>query len=176
MSDPRATLRSYLRHVNDHDVEGALAHLAEDFRLSFPNGPELDRSAMESAMGWDAGTEGRVDWESIESEEPDEIAIRGQETNEFLRLLGIPPLPFRSHFRFDDAGLILRQRHAVEWPDPPVEEALAPAVAWAEVNEPETLAEIYPDGHLVYSEAKGRRWLGLLRRWRDATGDRPAGS
>jgi len=65
------------------------------------------------ALGW-AGTEGRVDWR-ITDEDADEITIESEETNEFLRLLGVEPLRFRSRFSFGDGGLIARQAHEVDW-------------------------------------------------------------
>lgn len=110
---------------------------------------------------------GRVEWEVVEEDGRD-IAVDGTESNEFFRLLGVGPLPFRSRFRVDHDGRIVWQRHESEGPGPDYAAALEKAVAWAEQHQPDELAEIYPDGQLVYSEAIGRRWVALLRRWKAA--------
>lgn len=165
--DPRAIVTAYLDAVNRHDIDGALACLSDDFTLEFVGGPAMGKAGMASAMGWDAGVGGRVQWEVVE-EGAREVAVDGTESNEFFRLLGVGPLPFRSRFRVDDHGRIVRQRHQSQGPGSDYASALAEAVAWAERKEPEELAEIYPNGELVYSEAMGRRWVALLRRWKEA--------
>lgn len=163
--DLQDVLASYFEHVNRHDVAGALAHLTERFQLEFGGGPTLNKEEVARALGWDAGTEGRVEWRIV-SASGNEVSVEGEETNEFLNLLGVPPLPFTGRFEFDESGLIARQHHVVEWPGASIDQALAPAIAWAGEHAPEELARVYPDGRLVYSQESGRVWVALLRRWR----------
>ena len=166
---PRDVLASYLAQLNDHEIHRALEHLAEEFRLEFKGGPTLSKSDLSSALGWDAGTQGRLEW-SIVSETLETIAVEGEETNEFLTLLLIEPLAFRSEFRFNDDGLISHQVHDVDWTGVSVSDALAPAIEWATEHALDELAQAYPQGKMVYSEETGRRWVVLLRRWQAETG------
>lgn len=168
MSDAKEAVKGYLEAANGHDTGGALDHLHDEFELQFVKGPTLDKAAIGRAMGWDIGTEGVRSWRIV-SETGDEVVVEGEETNQFLQLLGSEPLKFRSEFRVDDQGLIMSQRYEVEWLSPSVEESLKPAIAWADVHAPEELAEVYPDGKLVYTEAMGRRWVALLKAWRSST-------
>ncbi|MDX1393849.1 MAG: nuclear transport factor 2 family protein [Gemmatimonadota bacterium] len=157
-------LARYMEAINRHDTRAALACLSRDFVLEFPGGAKLDRGGMESALGWDAGTKGRVEW-SVVAERGNVITIEGEETNEFLRLLEIGPLPFESRFELDDHGLIAKQMHRTDWGGVSVEEALSPVLAWARQAAPAELAEVYPDGRMTYTEEAGRAWVDLLRRW-----------
>lgn len=165
--DPRAIVTAYLDAASRHDVDAALRHLDDDFELTFSGGPSMGKEAMTAALGWDAGVGGRLDWVVVEEDGP-ELVVEGTETNAFFRLLGAEPLAFRSRFRVGGDGRITHQHHEVRGPGAGYEEALAEAVAWAGEHEPDELAEIYPDGRLVYSEEMGRRWVALLRRWRKA--------
>lgn len=131
----------------------------------------LGKEQVAAALGWDVGTEGRVTW-TVSSERGPEVRLDGTETNEFLRLLRLGPLEFSSRFEVDEEGRIATQTHEVDWSGTSVADALAPVLEWAAEVAPDELAEIYPDGGLVYTEEMGRRWVKLLRDWRAATGER----
>lgn len=165
--DPRAVVASYLGATGRHDVDAALRHLSDDFELQFVGGPSIGADGLRSALEWDRGVDGRLEWDWVAAAVT-EVVVEGRETSAFFQLLGVEPLPFRSRFLVSEEGLISRQRHEVHAPGAGYEEALARAVAWAEQHEPGELARIYPEGRLVYSEAMGRRWVALLRRWRGA--------
>ncbi len=162
-----ATVKAYREAVNSHDAEAALGYLCDDFRLEFAGGPELTKAALADAIGWDVGTRGRLDWRVVSSG-PGGIVVEGEETNAFLRLLGLGPLRFRSTFRVDPRGCIAAQRYEALSSEESVDEALRPVIAWAERHAPEELARLYPEGRLTYSERSGRGWVALLRRWRAA--------
>lgn len=169
MIGAKTTVNRYLSAVDRHDIDAALALLADDFELRFRGGPTMDREALARAMGWDVGTQGSLEWEVV-SEEGAEITVEGTETNEFLRLLGVPPLPFRSRFTVNEDRLIEHQLYEVDWSGVSMEDELAPAVRWAEEHAPGELAEIYPGRKLVYTEEMGRRWVALLKRWKKGGG------
>ncbi len=162
---PLEVLTSYLGCLNEHEVYRALEHLAEDFRLQFKGGPSLSKSDLAGALGWDTGTRGRVEWHIV-SESSAMIAVGGHETNDFLTLLLIEPLPFHSEFQFNGDGLISRQVHDVDWSGASVSDALAPAIAWAAEHAPDELARAYPNEKMLYSEETGRGWVALLRKWK----------
>lgn len=165
------TLERYLGAINRHATGEAMSYLRDDFVLEFGSGPKLGKPAVESALGWDAGTDGRIEW-NVTEERANVIVIEGEETNEFLRLLGFEPLPFRSRFTFGDEGRIAHQAHEADWSGMSVDEALEPVVEWARTAAPEKLEEVYPEGRMTYTEAAGRGWVALLRRWAEAEAGR----
>ena len=46
-------------------------------------------------------------------------------------------------------------------------EAMEPAVAWARRHRPEELAAIFPGEVMTYNREMARRWVTLLREWRE---------
>lgn len=171
--NPTGVVRAYLDRVNAHDVDGAMAFLEPDFELEFEGtDARMDRDGARRALEWDAGVNGRLLW-SIVADDEVTVTVEGAESNDFLELLGIDALGFRSCFHVDAADRIARQVHRADWPDPPLDEALAPAVAWAQQYEPEEIADLYRDGQIVYTRHMAIRWVALLRRWREATGPVP---
>lgn len=169
MKDAKDVVTSYLAAVGRHDPTAALAHLRNDFRLEFVGGPSMGKDGLEQAMGWDRGTSGSIEWEVVAAS-AGRVTIAGEETNEFLSLLGARPIRFEADFDVDDEGLIRRQRYEVVGSGPSMDALLDPVVSWARTHAPEELAAVYPDGRLVYTAAMGRRWVRLLRAWRGSTG------
>ncbi len=142
--------------------------LSETFQLEFAGTDfTMPKASARRALEWDVGTNGQVEWE-IERVTTQEVRIVGHETNDFLQLIGIGKLAFRSRFEVS-AGVITQQVHEVDWGDTSIDEALRPAVEWATAREPDELAAIYPEGRLEYTRDMGERWVSLLRRWRAAT-------
>lgn len=165
--EPLEVLRRYYEHRNRHETAAAEAYLAKSLEIQFVDGPTLNRQQVADAGGWDVGARGSVEWTVVETD-GDRVVIRGTETNEFLRLLAIPPIRFDSTFWFDDEGLITRQRYRADWGDVSLPDALEPAVAWAREHAPDELEKVYPGGKMVYTEDAARRWVALLTRWRQA--------
>ncbi|HSR67805.1 MAG TPA: nuclear transport factor 2 family protein [Acidobacteriota bacterium] len=162
-------IERYRQAVNAHDMDRALACLAPDFQLHFVGSEySLSKEALSKAMGWDAGADGQVEWEPVGSS-GGSFSYEGQESNEFLRLLGIPHLKFQTTFSVNSQGLIEKQRYQLLPDQPSSQEAMKPAVEWARRHRPQELAEIYPDGQMVYSKEMARRWVALLKEWRAAT-------
>lgn len=169
-NQPGEVVAKYLACLGEHDVPAALGYLSEGFQLEFKGGPTLGKEGLATALGWDTGTEGRLEWRVV-SGDGGSVTIEGHETNEFLRLLGIQPLEFGSRFRVNAEGLIQHQTHTTNWSGVSVQDSLAPVIAWAADHAAAELTLAYPDGEMVYSEEAGRRWVALLRRWRGQTTD-----
>lgn len=168
MTQAEHTVRRYLDHANAHDVSGALACLDDAFELEFAgSGHVMPKGAVGAALGWDAGVQGRMDWEVVGADGP-HVTITGQESNAFLSLLGIERLPFRSTFEVTENGSIRRQVHEVDWGDVSLDAAMQPLVEWARSHAPDELAEIYPEGRMHYTREAGARWVALAQRWRQA--------
>ena len=162
---------TYLRHVADHATKDALACLEPGFTIEFAGaGFELTREQTALALEWDAGANGRLDWHVVE-EGPSSVTIEGSEGNEFLDLIGIESLDFRSVYTVGMTGLISRQLHEVFWGPVSLADALAPLLAWAAEHEAGELDDIYPGGQMSYSGPMAVRWVRLARRWRSTTLD-----
>ena len=167
---PAQVAEKYLTCLAAHDITAALELLSDSFVLEFEGGPSLDKAGLAKALGWDTGTEGSLEWQIV-SEGPRDVTFEGHETNQFLSLIGVDPLEFRSRFEVDDEGRIQKQVHATDWSGVSIPDALAPAIEWATEHAPAELEGAYPNGAMVYSEESGRRWVALLRRWRSATSE-----
>ncbi len=168
-TEPKGQVDAYLAAINMHDIERARSFLASDFRITFVNyGVSLDKEQAREALAWDAGANGHV---SFEPSDVQEHAITGvlTEENEFLKLVGIPVLKARTTYRLDEQGLIREQFYELLPGQASLQDAMQPAVAWAEEHRPKELAEIYPDGKMIYSGEMARRWVALLKEWRSAT-------
>ncbi len=167
-TEPNGQIEAYLAAINIHDVERATSYLANDFRITFVNyGVSLDKEQAREALAWDAGANGHVRFEPSDVEEH---AITGllTEENDFLKLVGIPVLKARTTYRFDGHGLIKEQIYELLPHQASSQDAMQPAVAWAAKHQPKELAEIYPEGQMIYSEEMARRWVALLKEWRAA--------
>ncbi len=162
----RQNMTAYLEALNRHDVEAALSYLAEGFRIEFV-GTEMsmDREQARNALEWDAGAGGSFKL-AIDLLTGSSVQGLFTETNEFLRLVGIPELRSRNTFTFDEEGRIVHQAYEMLPDQPSFLEAMEPAVAWAGRHRPEELAVIYPDGVMTYNREMAQRWVVLLREWR----------
>lgn len=168
---PDQVVRNYLERLEAHDTEAAVARLAPDFEIEFPeSGFRMGRGDAARALAWDAGANGRMEW-TVTEVDGSRATVEGTETNDFLRLLGVGELSFTSVFELDEEGRIRRQRHEVDWGSRSLPEAMAPLVAWAREHEPEELERLYPEGRMVYSEPMARGWVALARKWKDATAE-----
>lgn len=172
--DPKEQLDAFLQALHAHDPEQALAFLAEDFRLEFVDyGSALTKEQTRAAFAWDTGTNGHVHYENLEVDGHQVTAIF-TETNDFLRLVGIPALQARITYVFDAQGRITEQRYTMLPDQPSFQAAMQPAVAWAATHQAEELAEIYPDNQMIYSREMAERWVRLLKAWHQATKTGPA--
>ena len=156
--------------LNDHKIEEALACTTDHFKVTFgESGFSVLKDDFRRAVGWDVGANGRVSCRKSEIV-GDDVVVQCWETNDFLSLLGIEGLTFQATLRFDSDDLIDEYVFELLPDQPSHEEAMKPAIDWASQHEPQELAQIYPDGQLVYSEEMATRWVALLERWRRATG------
>ena len=168
MDSTEQAVTDYLTHIDSHDVEAALSCLADTFELEFPGtGYSMTKEDARSALEWDAGTGGKLNWRIVDRAGR-QLTIQGHETNQFLELIGIGELAFRSTFEVTEAGRIGRQIHEIDWGPTTLGQAMEPLLAWASENAPDDLAEIYPDGRMIYTRPMAERWVALARRWQSA--------
>ncbi len=164
----RQTLQAYLQAINDHDIETALSYLSDDFTLVFTeSGLTMGKEQMADVLGWDSGANGNVTYDELQVSD-NTISSVFTEQNDFLKLIGIREMKARVSFEIKD-GLI-RQQHYEALPNQPsFMEKMQPAVDWAARHRKKVLDEIYPGGQLQFNQKMAKRWVALLRQWRDAT-------
>ena len=156
----------YLKNVAAHAIEDALACLAPDFELEFAGaGFALTKSQTATALEWDVGANGSLEWHFAE-ESSSSVTVVGSEGNDFLDLVGVGRLAFRSIYTIASTGLISRQLHDVTWGEVSLPEAMAPLIEWASEYELEELNEIYPAGQMSYSGPMATRWVRLAQKWK----------
>ncbi len=169
MGDATDIVGAYLEHVADHAIQDALACLAPEFKLEFAGaGFTMEKGQAATALEWDVGANGRLDWQLVD-ESLDTVTIRGSEGNDFLDLIGVGPLGFRSVFTISPTGLISHQLHEVSWGELSLSDAMVPLTMWASEHESEELAEIYPGGKMSYSGPMAVRWVRLAEKWKGGT-------
>ncbi len=159
----------YIQAVNDHDIDRVMGFLADDFQLHFTEYEmTLSKAQMRDVLGWDKGVNGKVSYDQLKME-ADSITGIFTERNEFFKLLGIDSLRAEVKYRFDNSGLISVQTYRALPDQPSFQNELEPAVEWARKNRPDEIAEIYPQDQINFNEEMGRRWVALLKEWRQAT-------
>ncbi len=159
----------YIQAVNDHDIDRVMGFLADDFQLHFTEYEmTLSKAQMRDVLGWDKGVNGKVTYDQLKME-ADSITGIFTERNEFFKLLGIDSLRAEVKYRFDNSGLISVQTYRALPDQPSFQNELEPAVEWARKNRPDEIAEIYPQDQINFNEEMGRRWVALLKEWRQAT-------
>ncbi len=169
MGDGAEIVGAYLGHLGDHSLQEALACLAPEFELEFAGaGFTLAKGQAATALEWDVGANGRLEWQLVE-ESLRTVTIQGSEGNDFLDLVGVGRLAFRSVFTLSPTGLISRQLHEVTWGKVSLSEAMIPLTAWASEHESAELAEIYPGEQMTYSRSMAVRWVRLAKKWKGAT-------
>ncbi len=162
-------IMEYLERIDRHDVDGALALVAEDFQLRFGgSAASMSKDDLEKALAWDAAVNSRATHEIVSSSE-DSATVLTTERNDFFALIGISALRSLSTFEVNAEGRIEKQRSNVLDGQPSWIDAMKPAVEWCSIHRPDELAAVHDEGRIVFDGASARRWLSLLRAWRKAT-------
>lgn len=164
----RKRFEAYIKALNEHDIEKALAYLAVNFQLVFTDqGFTIDKEGFADVLGWDKGVNGKVAYSDLDKEG---YSIKGlfTERNDFFELIGIEALKATMVFWFNTPGLIVKQSYTPLPNQPSVREKMQPAIEWARANRPAELEEVYPGGNMRYNQKMGERWVALLKEWKVA--------
>ena len=167
--DPAKIVRTFFSAYNDHDVELTLAVVAEDFVLRDRDSTfRMDRAQLAVMLGWDVVMQGVATIESLRVD-GEQVHVIASETNEFQRLLDVPP--WRLSARFHVSGELIREEVLEELPREgrTWQQALPPVVEWAQAHRPGMLHGIYENGSPVFSADSAKRWITLLRDWNATT-------
>jgi hypothetical protein len=166
----KQVFESYLAAINDHDIEGALSYLDNNFRLVFVGSEmSMTKEQVVDVYGWDAGANGNVRHEELTVSENCLSGIF-VEQNDFLKLIDIPELNARVTYKFGKNGLIEEQQYELLPNQPSFAENMKPATEWAREHRRDMLEEVYLNGQMVFNEEMARKWVALLAEWRESVG------
>ena len=167
---PEELILAYMEAHNCHDVEAALAFLAEDIRLGLPGvWIKEGKAEIRSLEQWDAAINGQLRFCEIEVD-GDTVTCTSVESNDWFRLAGIDEIGYDSVVITTSDGQIAGIT-AVISPEgaEQISTALGAVIAWASEERAEVPETLMPGGEFIYSAEAAERWLALLHEWRQAT-------
>jgi hypothetical protein len=161
---------AYRHAYNQHDSKAVLSFLAPDYEFKVANSTyKVAKKDISGLLEWDFATNAHTAYSDVEVK-GNTISATLTEQNDFYKSIGISERKYRFTFIYDEAGLIKESilEQALS-KTPSFDAALNPALDWARKERPQELSEIYPDGKFIYNRQMAKRWLALLRDWREAT-------
>jgi hypothetical protein len=160
---------AYRRAYNQHDLKAVLSFLTPDYEFKVANSTyKVAKKDIPGLFEWDFATNAQSAYSDIEVK-GNTISATLTEQNYFYKSIGISERKYRFTYIYGEEGLIkeaiLEQAlsDAVSF-----NAALKPALDWAWKELPQELSEIYPDCKFIYNTQMAKRWLTLLRDWREA--------
>lgn len=171
---PEGVVRSFLRELDHHDVEGALAFLDEDFTFRSADGSfAADRESMPAMLSWDAEAEGRVEIEELRAS-ADTVRTRIIERNRFSQLLDLEPWVVDAEFVVRGGRIQQETVREVTGEGPSFTErfhaALEPVRRWALEERPGEAEAVFEDGRIArYDGPTARRLIRLIESYRRDT-------
>lgn len=162
-SDPALVVDAFLDAMSRGDLDRAERMLHDRYVFRDEEGTfSVAKDAVRPMLAWDRATRARVKIVDSRIERDRQIAVL-REHNDFLELLGAPPLVHEVTFVVEDgllaATILGDSGDFMER----VEAALEPVVEWARASRPDALEGILGDSGPVYSGDSAERWLALLR-------------
>jgi hypothetical protein len=162
-------LRAYLTARDRGDAGAARSYLAADARfwIGSKQGPGRPLGGRRDFADWEAAVGARFAYSDFRAEAPGSIHYLSSESSELSRLLGAEALRGEVTCWFDGMGRISGMLFRPLGPR--MEDLVRPYVEWARRHHPERLAELLPQGEMVYDGETARKWIEALREWRSAT-------
>ena len=160
---------AYRHAYNQHDLKAVLSFLAPDYEFKVANSTyKVAKKDISGLLEWDFATNAHTAYSDVEVK-GNTISATLTEQNDFYKSIGISERKYRFTFIYDEAGFIKESilEQALS-KTPSFDAALNPALDWARKERPQELSEIYPDGKFIYNTQMAKRWLTLLRDWREA--------
>jgi hypothetical protein len=161
-------VETYEQAHNRHDVEKVMSLYTND--ISFEIVGSWKKSGKEQVMGlaeWDAVTNSKMIISDIEIH-ADTAFFRLKEGNDWFRLAGIEFMyyePCRMVFYNGMIKEIIAE--VTEESLKSFQEVWPPIFQWLSEKRNEELSGLMPGGEFVYSTESARKWLSLLREWRE---------
>ena len=160
---------AYRRAYNQHDSKAVLSLLAPDYEFKVANSTyKVAKKDISGLLEWDFAMNAQSAYSDVEVK-GNTISASLTEQKDFYKSIGISERKYRFTFIYSEAGLIKQAILEKALSDTAsFDEALKPALDWARKERPQELSEIYPDGKFIYNKQMAKRWLTLLRDWREA--------
>jgi len=169
------TNKIYLRRIesylNASTVDVKSKYMAKDYRSYFKekkgNGKDKE-AALRSFSDWDGAMHPDVEILSYSSN-GNTWTVHFNEKNDFAKLIGFPGWKGTSQLTFNSQKLIKQSIYIPDSTNPPYKPYLKPALEWLRQNMPTQLDEVYKDNKLVQTEESAKKWISLLKTWREKT-------
>ena len=169
------TNKIYLRRIesylNASTVDVKSKYMAKDYRSYFEekkgNGKDKE-AALRSFSDWDGAMHPDVEILSYSSN-GNTWTVHFNEKNDFAKLIGFPGWKGTSQLTFNSQKLIKQSIYIPDSTNPPYKPYLKPALEWLRQNMPTQLDEVYKDNKLVQTEESAKKWISLLKTWREKT-------
>lgn len=163
-------VKTYEQVHNRHDIEKVMSLYTKDITFEIVGtwtkvGIEQVRKLAE----WDAATNSHMIISDIEIHR-DTVTFKLKEGNDWWRLAGIEDLYYEPCRMVFQGGKINQLKAEVTQESMKAFQEVWPAIVqWASKERSEALSELMPEGEFVYSAESAKRWLALLREWRENT-------
>ncbi|MFQ5891758.1 MAG: nuclear transport factor 2 family protein [Candidatus Methanofastidiosia archaeon] len=162
-------VKAYERAYNSHDFKKIMSLYAEDATFEVVGqfvlkGKEKIRDITEYdiALNIHMSFSGCI-------KKGDKVICELAETNDWLKTAGIIEAYYSAKFVFSDGLVKLIRAEATPETRKAFSQVINPLMQWAHKERPQQLTEMIPTGEFVYGAESARRWLTLLREWREVT-------
>lgn len=145
--------------------------MAEDYRSFFMEKKgegEDKKQALQSFLNWDAPLHPDVDILNYEMD-GDTWKVEFNEQNDFSKLIGFPGWKATESITFNSKNLIEQVVYIPDPTNPSYKKWLLPAVDWLKINMPDSLATVYQNNKLIQNEESAKKWVRLLKQWKENT-------
>jgi hypothetical protein len=163
-----ATIEAYLDAHNHHDLDKTMACFAEDIRFEMGDvWKKAGKGEVRKLEEWDNAVNSRLTASDMR-ESGDTVTCRLTESNDWYDLAGVGEVAYQRCTITVKEGKITRINTELT-PESMmgVTEALKAIMEWAARERPAVLAELMPNGELVYGAQNGAKWLQMLRAWKE---------
>ena len=172
---PREVVRGFLRDLDRHDVEGALARLHDAFSFRSGDGSfTVGKESMPAMLAWDVAARGEIEVRELTGR-GDTVRARLVERNRFTDLLELEPWTVEATFVVRDGRIVEEVAREVVAEGPSFterfERALEPVRRWAVEARPAAARAVFDGGRVArYDGPTARGLLELIEGYRREAG------
>lgn len=164
-------LKKYVAAYNAHDYERLMAFYTQDIRFEVVGvWVRTGREEVGEVLEWDIETHIHMTVTEVHSR-GNVIQCHLSETNDWLGLSGVGEMHYAPClFVFHDRWIKEIRAESTRESTERYMRAWQEISEWTTANRSKALLELMPRGKFMYGKEPARKWLNLLREWRDATG------
>ena len=161
-------VKRYEQIHNSHDVEMALSLYSEDVRFEVVGMfVKVGKDQVRDIEEWDVETNSHMTISDIEVKGTT-ASYRLAEGNDWFRLAGIELMHYEPCKIVFHEGLITEIKcEPTDESKRAMREVWNPIMEWVSRERSDELAGLMPDGKFVYGAKSARKWMNLLKEWRD---------